>query len=349
LAGPALTGARERLHAELRSTGLDEGPEPDAASEFDLALAGSAVRLRFATPALRAFAQPALAHLATEIDGEPDLVIELREGADGSDGQAASGWDEAGQGIVRETHAPGVAVVYDFLNGCLYAIDAPRGRAWFWAPDAAALSHFERAGPLRGLVRLWAEHRGLVLAHASAVAGPSGGAVLIAGRGGIGKSSTAAAAIGAGGLRFVADDMCLVEPRPRSRVHSVFSVAKLGAATLARLPRVAPLAGPLEREDEKAIVFLHDRRPEWVARDGDLRALAIPRVRDQRETTLSPLPGSAALRAAAPSTLFFMPGASEQVLAQLAGLVRAVPCYRLDVGRDPDSTAAALASLTAAS
>jgi hypothetical protein len=72
----------------------------------------------------------------------------------------------------------------------------------------------------------------------------------------------------------------------------------------------------------------------WVtpAARAALRAIVVPAITGDAAATTEPIPPAVALRAAAPSTLFQLPGSGGETLARVAALVRRFPCYRLRLG-----------------
>ena len=74
------------------------------------------------------------------------------------------------------------------------------------------------------------------MVHAAAVGDESGG-VLLVGRGGSGKSTTALSCLGTQ-VGYLADDYCLVEMVEGPRVHSLYTSGKANRGSIARLPRL---------------------------------------------------------------------------------------------------------------
>ena len=72
--------------------------------------------------------------------------------------------------------------------------------------------------------------------HAAAV-GTADGGVLIVGRGGVGKSTTALACLAAG-MKYVADDYLVVQLDPEPRAFQLYGTAKLEASQLRHFPEL---------------------------------------------------------------------------------------------------------------
>ncbi len=196
---------------------------------------------------------------------------------------------------------------------------------------------------MRALFHWIMEDRSRALVHAAAVGRPHGG-LLIVGRGGSGKSTTALACVGRG-LRYLSDDYCIVEPGdPAPRAHSLYSSAKLHHEQLRRLPHLAgwvadghPDGTDASAAEEKALLFVADHVPDDdLIETFAIRAVVVPTITGRATTTFGPTSAGAALGALAPSSVLQAPGGGAQALALLAGLVRSRPSIELRLGTDVD-------------
>ena len=105
----------------------------------------------------------------------------------------------------------------------LSMLDKDRDLGFYWLHQACPLPPYERAAPLRAIFHWWFQDRGFHVLHAGA-AGTDGGAVLLAGKGGAGKSTAALACLGAG-LSYLGDDHCLVKQNQDPCVYSLYNSA----------------------------------------------------------------------------------------------------------------------------
>jgi hypothetical protein len=173
--------------------------------------------------------------------------------------------------------------------------------------------------------------------------------VLLVGRGGSGKSTTAAACLGSA-LRYAADDYCALRLSPTPFVDSLYSSGKVNAPDVARFPHLEPALSNRDRlGHEKALYFLAGLAPEALSAGFPLRAILLPRVAGGSETRATPVAPAAGLRALAPSTIFQTPGAGEPDFRRLSALVTQVPCFDLALGTElaaiPDVILGVLAEL----
>ena len=300
--------------------------------------------VRFANERLMPRLTPALEHLAM-----PEAVASA-----GTTGPlTVCVWDSASTGVrmppppwTRDAYASrgdlrGQATgrfqaAYQFTTagvGLLSLLDRAQALGMYWLSDAQHLPDYEGGGPFRNLLHWWLAEKGQQLIHAGAV-GRAGGGVLLAGRGGAGKSTTALACLAAG-LRYLADDYCLLEPGPEPQVWSLYNSAKVRLDGLKRFPHLAPLVDARDDHQEaKAIVFLQRHFPERLIRRFPLRAILLVRLAGRAASALTPATPAAALRALAPSTLFQLAGAGGAAFHMLGQLIRQVPCYYLEAGTD---------------
>jgi len=305
-------------------------PDP-APTDRHLAIAGRAVRLRFASPHLADHLSRAFRHLLTPPVHRPDLTILSWAGPPpytASPGAPSPGAPPDRGAMFQDGPCP---LYLDLATRRLHAYDPARQIGLFHLPDQPA--------PFLRIFHWWAAGQDLQLVHGAALA-TERGAALLAGRGGSGKSTTALACVGSP-LRYLADDYCLLAPAA-PRVHSLFATGKADARSLALLPHLAPAFEPrVPDPGGKSIIFLAEHAAASLVPLADLRAVVVPRV-GAAICALHPISAMEALRALAPSTMLQLPGHRARSLARIAATVRALPCWRLDLGPDPAAAHAAL-------
>ena len=310
-------------------------------------IAGQAIRLRFAGGALTPHVAPALAHLAVGPETETDLTIGVWESRStrvafpppprGTDGAARPG-------EIRLYSEGERCALYREDHQTLSLVDFPEKQAYFQASDLARIPQAENAFPLQTIFHHWFSHGGHQLVHAAAV-GTRAGAVLLAGKGGSGKSTTALACLRAG-LFYLADDYTLVSNEPFPMAHSLYCSAKLQPENLRRFPELRPLVRPAGSGDaSKALLYLHEDFLAQLPPSLPIKAIVHPRVGEAAGSSWSRLSPAMALLALAPSTIFQLPGAGASAFDRLARLVGQVPSYRLDAGTDLNTIAPAIEHL----
>jgi len=248
------------------------------------------------------------------------------------------------RGEVRGYNDERYHTAFSLGSGVLSMLDTVCGRAFFWVRDACSLAYWESGAPLLYLLHWWFSHEQKQLLHAAAIGYPDGG-ILLAGRGGSGKSTTALAALQAG-LWYAGDDYCLLEPGQQPRVHSLYNSAKLNPDNLLRFPELGRLFADAScRMEEKALVFLHDYCPEKLSSVFPLQAVLLPRVRGGTSSSLEAVSPAAALKALAPSTIFQLSGAGANSFRIMSGVVQRVPCYQINLGSELESVSQTIVNL----
>lgn len=305
-----------------------------ANTEQVLRLSGRTMRVRMAGSALGPVLRPALAHLAAESNGPADFVISCWDGAETGVRLPPPPW--SGAAGAGRTLLPAGAErfrVSDSSGGQTFAmVWLDVGRAVFWTREARRLPTFHHAAPLVEVLHAWGRACGLTVLHAACVGDERGG-LLLGGRGGAGKSTTALLGLEAG-LRYAGDDFCLLEMAAAPTIHCLYASAKLHRADLPLFPRLATLAeDPVPDVFDKPAIFLRRSFADQVVAAMPLRAVVLPRVTGQERTDHEPMAAAEALRELAPSTLFQLPGEGAAPLQAMAAVVRRLPCFRLRLGR----------------
>ena len=315
----------------------------------DYVIAGRRVRLQFAGEALVPRLTPALAHLAAAPEpAEPDLTIGLWELATTGSAPPPPAWDYADfqpNGLIDGFATDQLTVTFELGSNALSVVQHSAGRAYYWVKQAEQVPYYDRGSPLRLIFHTWFSRHGVHLTHAGAVGRPEGG-VLLAGRGGSGKSNTALTML-ASGLHYASDDYCLLASAPAPYVHSLYSSGKTHAADLARLPFLRPaVSNPDRLETEKALYFLHAHFPDRLSGGFPVRGLVLPRVAaGQTASTLRRISAAQGLAALAPSTVSQLPGIQADDFRTLVALARQVPSYVLEVGCDQPQLIATVTDL----
>ena len=304
-------------------------------------LGGYSVKLCFAGSALISQLTPALAHRATGRIQTPDLTVCLWDTASTATEMPPPAWGRDAYGVLGE-----IIGFNDDRNQTNFQLDGQASRvasvnlldqtlntALYWTPEAMEFPYHERSAPLRTIFNWWMGRRGRQVIHAGAV-GTAQGGVLLAGKGGSGKSTAALACLQSE-LLYASDDYLLLSGDPLPFAHSLYSSAKLHGDQISRVPQLWTVVSNKEKlAEEKAILFLSDYYSCKLTAGFPIRAILLPRISDLPETQIKRASGTASLTALAPSSIFQMPGGGAQAFKQLAWLVQQVPSYILNLGTD---------------
>jgi hypothetical protein len=225
-------------------------------------------------------------------------------------------------------------------SGMLGLLDVGAATAHLWLREPRRVTTADAATLVRALVTWWLGDGDFGVVHAAAVAGARG-AALLSGRGGTGKSSTAAAGFAAG-LSFLGDDSVLCRASS-AEVHSINSCVTLFRDDLALLPgRRAPRGAGSRARDGKVAVDLAQLQPERVLPRAPLCALVALTRAERGASEVRPAARSLVLASLVPTSLFNVPAPQERTLAAVAALVRRLPAYELVLSGDPVAAGAAL-------
>ncbi len=299
-----------------------------------LRLGDSIVRLVFAGQGLVPHLLPALAHLRIDTDERADLTLHL--------------WDSETCGIDmlpppcsrdRFTDRGDLwgftshrfRIAFHWGEFSVNLMDLERGVGIYWVPTFTTLPYWVNASPLRTPLHWWMEKTGRQLLHAAAV-GTQDGAILITGKGGVGKSTAALACLAAG-LTYLADDYLIVALDPVPMVYSLYCTAKLDPDQLRRFPQLTRyVTNGQKLHDEKAVMFLCPDFDEQIVLSAPLVAVATPRISGQPVTRFSPTSQQTLRRAAAFTTLSQLPNAGGRTHDFICRLIDQLPALELTLG-----------------
>ncbi|HUZ71436.1 MAG TPA: glycosyltransferase [Stellaceae bacterium] len=310
-------------------------------------VAETVVRIAFAGRSLAQHFVAALSHLEIVPTSDPDLTIHV--------------WDSASTGVAMA--APPCSREAFTDRGDIWGMDSRRIRSAFhwiecsvnlmnvdtrtgiyWVQTADTLPYWTKASPLRTLFHWWMECNGCQLLHGAAVGDENGG-ILITGKGGVGKSTTALACLAAG-LTYVSDDYLILRHDPSPCAFSLYSTAKINADQLDRFSQFrAMVANTPFLSDEKAVLYLYPKYARLIARSLPLKAAVTPRIAAQTQTEIAPASKISLQRAAAFTTMSQLPHAGRATHAFVDRLIMELPSLELVLGSALDHVPVAIADL----
>jgi hypothetical protein len=301
------------------------------------AIGGYTMRLRFAGPALVPSITTAFDHLAQDDASTPDLTIGVWDSASTGTRMLPPPWPRddfvVARGEILGYNNKRIYTAFQHGSNAVNMLDLERDLAIFWVPTASEIPYWEKGSPLKTILHWWLLNHERQLVHGAAV-GNSLGGVLIAGKGGSGKSTTALACLNSE-LRYAGDDYTLLALEPTPIVYSLYNSAKLDSEHIKCFPQLLPKISNRDRlGEEKALFFVNQHYPSRIARRLNVRAILLPRVTGVPETRLRKASTAMGLAALAPSTIFQLPRAGQEAFKFLAAFVREVPCYNLKLGTD---------------
>jgi hypothetical protein len=305
-------------------------------AELTFCIAGKNVSIRFAGSALVPALTPALQHLAASSVTNPDLTICVWDAATTKVPIPRPPWPGTvygPRGDIQGYNDDRFRTAYHFGAGALSLLDLKRGVGIYCTRDGRDLPSYERGSPVRTILHWAFYEKGRQLVHGGAVGLPEGG-VLLAGKGGSGKSTTALSCLDSD-LFYASDDYSLIQPDPEPYVHSIYNTAKVNADNVARLEFLRPAISNLDRLDQqKPLMFLHKHYPQKLIAGFPIRAVLLPRVKGGTATTVTPADPTDALASLALSTIRQLAGADSRATAMIEKVTRRVPCFYLELGTD---------------
>jgi hypothetical protein len=312
----------------------------------DFRVGSAVIRLRFAGTALVEPMTRALAAIAIDPVARPDLTIDCWDSASTGTPMTAPYWPMSAYGPKGHIIGFNTAAIHTLYSpgiGTLHLYNRSIRSGLYWVAAADRMPQSQRSAPLREFIHWWSRDLPLQLMHAGAVGFADGG-VLLAGRSGSGKSTTALAGL-ASGLLFASDDYICVALSDQPWVYSLYSTAKLVPDNLSCFPELSDkLSNPDQLATQKAMVDVQAHFPDRLLSGFPIRSILLPRVTGDRETQLRSAAAADAVLALAPTTLAQLEGHSRETFAKIVALSGRVPTYWLDVGTDLPMIAGVIAN-----
>jgi len=224
-----------------------------------------------------------------------------------------------------------IHVLYNPKSGIFSMVDTADNRGFYYLPRMEDIPFYEKAAPMRMLLHWWCEKSGYVFVHGAAIALMSN-AVLLAGRSGTGKSTTALLAA-QNGFGYLGDDYVILQKSERPVIQSAYNSVKFRWEMLDRIPAVQDLHVNQE-DDDKGYFFLSEKKPDAVIRKAPLKAVLLPIIENKNKTVFHRVAQSRGLMGLAASSIFQMPGSGKQTLKNLADILKDVPVYQMTLGAD---------------
>jgi hypothetical protein len=315
--------------------------------DFYYGLCGSKIRLSFAGEELVSHITPALSHLQISKVETPDLTVCLWDSKSTGTRMVPPPWKRnqyTNRGDIWGYNSNRIKTAFHWIEFSLNLFDSETNTGLFWVENAANLPFWVHASPLRSLFHWWLEKNGSQLIHAAAV-GSEQGAVLLTGKGGIGKSTTALSCLKSG-LLYLGDDYVAIRLKDKPFVFSIYNTAKLNADHTVNFSEFVPLISNVEKlDDEKAVMFLNNAYSHQITVSLPLKAILVPSVTHSKESQITEAAPENILRAASFITMTQLPGADVRTFEFLNQLSFSLPCFNLEVGQDLSSIPTLISAL----
>ncbi len=303
--------------------------------EHGVSIAGHRARLVFAGDALRERLAPALLGVS-EPGPDPSLTVCLFDSASTRTPMPSAPFgpgDVRERGEIQGLGSGPVRCAFNAGSGMLTLYDRAARRALIWTADATEVPYYETASPLRTLWAWWLEEYGWDVIHAAAV-GEGGRGVLLTGRGGSGKTTTALLCV-AEGMAYGGDNNLVLEHGTPARGHALFTSATVRPDTLQRVPSLRKrLVNADKLASEKGMLFVGEESGARLLPSFEIACVLLPRVTGTDCSRLVEASPGACLTALAPSSILSVPFAREGAFARMACFVRSTPAFHLELAPD---------------
>ncbi|MDB5699297.1 MAG: hypothetical protein JWN69_2101 [Alphaproteobacteria bacterium] len=316
--------------------------------EVDIALAGTLIRLCFAGARLSEALLPPLAHLRVSTHRSPDVVLHIWESEESGLPMVPAPCPPTcftNRGDIWTMMSPRVRSSYHAEEYTLNLLDLDQKEGVFWARSINLLPYWAKAAPFRPLLHWWLEDNGGQLLHAAAV-GTAEGGVLITGKGGVGKSTTALSCLQAG-LHYAGDDYVAVTLNPHPVAHSLYRTAKVDRGSMRRFADLDPRLES-QTPDEKAVILVDTEHPA-LARSIPLNAILTPEFAEDAQTSVALCDLNRMRSAASITTISQLPHAGPQTIEFIDRLLERLPARLLRLGHDFAAVPATLSRFIAGS
>ena len=281
---------------------------------------------------------PAFKHIESKPSKNPDLTINIYDSLSSKTPFIPFPWkpeDIREQGRIRGFNDKRFHSAYAHGAKGLNLLDNQNNTGYFWVHSAKDLPYYEKGAPLRNILHWWLRTKGFLLTHAGAVS-RNEQSILLAGKGGSGKSTTSISCLSSSNLKYLSDDYCLVHPNT-GFVYSIYNSAKIDRTTLNRFDKLQTLFNNiLPIEGEKNLYFLHQEYKQQTVAKSQVQAILVPKIKHSSKTTLVPISPIVAIRALAPSSIFQLAGTGKHEFIQLSKLIKSVPCYEFNLSTHLD-------------
>jgi len=317
---------------------FEEAAQRAGRSEQHFSTGPFEIKLCFAGEGMQPRVSPAMAHNHFKGSWNPDLTVYIWDSRSTGTRMAPPPWNRSAfgrRGEIVGYNTENIYTMYHPGDSILRVYDRRRRSAVYWTAEAENIPYWETGFPMREILHWWLIPEPYQLMHAGAVGNPDGG-VIIAGKGGSGKSTTCLACLNSD-LQYAGDDYILVRTDGEPEVFSLYNTGKVDRDTLERLPFLSKwISNPEMPGDEKALIFLGEYTPEKLISSFPLKAVLVPMVTQNRDTRLCEASPQVGLKALAPTTLMQMPRGHREGMRKLSSLVNSTPNYVLELGTNLD-------------
>lgn len=310
------------------------GKETEQWRRTTIALDKFYVNMHFPTDQSQAIFLRPFAHLITEAQSDADLNLFVNHGKSGE--KPLKAWqhfenDSSDEKKLHVYNKDGQHLLYNHDSKVLTGYDSHEHTAYYYIPSLDMLPFYEKAAPMRMIFHHFAKSNGWSLVHGASI-GMDGKGILLIGRGGSGKTTTALSAALAG-FEYLGDDYVILNPKTQS-ILSLYASGKFRWDSETILHGIEKLA--VNSKDEEKGYFFLNRKLANLEKKLTFSGLVIPSIGEGTETTFRRIPAAKALLVLASSTIFQMPGSGNKTLRNISDAIKNIPVYEMVLGNDTE-------------
>jgi hypothetical protein len=272
------------------------------------------------------------------LDSSPALIINLWDRGSTGIGIKSPPW------IQTTPHHLGLIETYTYDSyftlqqpgsGAVYMFDEKIKTAFYYVPVKGNIPIWESDFPFRMIFHWHFKNTPFQPVHSAAIGNAKGG-IILAGKGGSGKSTTTLSCINST-LKIAGDDYVLLDTSHHV-AYSLFHICKITRNSLELLSDKSFDPNTLSEPNEgKFRISLFDNFRKDLIRSVTVKAIVLPEITNNRATDFEPCSNALAMMALAPTTLFQLPGLREHAFEKMSKFVRQIPAYHLRLGQDIDT------------
>lgn len=329
-----LSSIAKTYFEKLESTFTKACEKLNAQEELCIDIADNSINIKTAGDSLQSFVCRAVMHLPQISAHENGLEILV--------------WDQLESGIHLPeppnelfVHPNGkkysqntfgnYAIIYYENSTIFHLYDLVANRAVVCLKNRHKLPNYFLAAPFFEIIKLWSKKVGLHILHAGCIAN-SKHAIIIVGKGGMGKSTTSIQSL-IGGLNYLSDDYILVKLGDNPMAYSLFCSGKLHTNHLENFPTVSKIAFNKNKEIyDKPLMFLNEVYQKQIITNSPVKAIVAPQLNDCEESYFESLSSFETLMALAPSTILQLRLGTSDDLKIMADFTKSTACYKLCLG-----------------
>ncbi len=310
-------------------------------------VAGTLLRLRFSAPSVADRLMPALSHLEVSVPAEQCATFLVWDSASTGEPFPPPPCDQSrftNRGDIWGFNSERYRTAFHWSDHSVNLFDTHTENGIYWVENISKIPYWSAASPLRSLFHWLMAQHGKQLVHAAAI-GCDDAAIVITGKGGVGKSTTSLSCLAAG-MQYIGDDYIIIGNEPEPTAYSLYSTAKLNADQAARFPMFADcLKNKATFEEEKAAYYLVPGHQRQISLQLPVSLVVSPKVVDSELTSLAPIDKDYLLAAATFTTMSQLPYADQATHDFIHEFILQLPIGTLQLGRDLNGVASQVKEL----